>query len=110
MQADLGAERMRYVFTKEAGARANLEFLAAAYDDFKLNDKLTIEVYLSDGTLRTATNEPEAMKLLNEIKGRYVSRISQWDSASRSVSSDLLERIPQRDSDPTQALREVWSR
>ncbi len=61
---------MRYVFTKEAGARASLEFLADAYDDFKLTGSLTIEVYRRDGSVRTATNRKQAKQLLSDLSGQ----------------------------------------
>jgi len=70
VRAKLGAERMRYVFTKEAGARASLEFLADAYDDFKLTGSLTIEVYRRDGSVRTATNRKQAKQLLSDLSGQ----------------------------------------
>jgi hypothetical protein len=67
-RAKLGAERIRYVFTKEAGAKASLEFLAKAYAKQDLKDRLVIEVYLPDGSMRTATNENQARQLLNDLR------------------------------------------
>jgi len=66
----LGAERMRYVFTKKAGAQASLKFFANAYADFGLDGRLTIEVYTHDGTWLTASNKEQAMKLVAQLGGQ----------------------------------------
>jgi hypothetical protein len=68
VRANFGAERMRYVFTKEAGAVANLEYLAEAYDARGLHDLLVVEVYMRDGSVRTVTNEDQAIQLLNALR------------------------------------------
>jgi hypothetical protein len=59
---------MRYVFTKESGAIANLEFLGRSFQDHELEGLLTVEVYLRDGSVRTVTNQEEAMSLLKELR------------------------------------------
>jgi hypothetical protein len=67
VRAELGAESLRYVFTKPEGAIANLEFLRNAFDKERLVGRLTIEVYTRDGTVRTATTRAEAMQLLTSL-------------------------------------------
>ena len=69
VRTQMGAERLRYVFTKSEGAVASLEFLANSYDKANLAGRLTIEVYLPDGSVKSARNEQQAMQLLNELKG-----------------------------------------
>jgi hypothetical protein len=63
-----GVEHLRYVFTKEGGATANLEFLADAYAQFGLAGRLTIEVYTPDGAQHTATDREEAMRLAKQMR------------------------------------------
>lgn len=70
VRASLGAERMRYVFTKEAGAAANLEFLANAFDKERLVGVMTIEVYAVDGSMKIATDRGEAMRIMKSLRNR----------------------------------------
>lgn len=69
-RSQLGAERIRYVFTKPAGARASLEFLAGAFDEFKLSNQLFIEVYMPDGSVRPAANDKQALRILDDLRSR----------------------------------------
>jgi hypothetical protein len=68
VRATFGAERMRYVFTKEAGAAANLEYLADSYQRHRLDGLLTIEVYRRDGSVRTVSTKAEALQLLKDLR------------------------------------------
>lgn len=68
VRATFGAERMRYVFTKEAGAAANLEYLADSYQRHRLDGLLTIEVFGRDGAVHVASNKAEAMELLKNLR------------------------------------------
>jgi hypothetical protein len=65
-----GMSKLRYVFTKEAGAMANLEFFAEAYGKFELNGHLTIEVFDANGKSHTASNENEVMTLPARMRGK----------------------------------------
>lgn len=67
-RAKLGAERMRYVFTKASGAKESLDFLAKAYDRYELTDRLVIEVYMPNGSHETASNAPEALRILKTLR------------------------------------------
>lgn len=67
-RAQLGANKIRYVFTKPAGARASLEFLGKAYDKFDLARKLVVEVYMPDGSVEVARNYTEVEDVLAKLR------------------------------------------
>jgi hypothetical protein len=55
---------------KKAGALANLDILADAYVKYELDRKLTVESYTEDGTLHTARNHQEMVRLTAQLRGR----------------------------------------
>jgi hypothetical protein len=62
-------DKAKYVFTKEEGAIANLEFLAKEMNKVSIRDRLVIEVFDSKGQRHNASTSKEALDLLKLLRG-----------------------------------------
>jgi hypothetical protein len=69
LSGKLGAKKVRYVFTKEAGALANEEFVIEKLDSREARGKLIIEVIGRDGRRHTATSKAEAVAMFKLLRG-----------------------------------------
>jgi hypothetical protein len=63
-------DKAKYVFTKEEGAIANLEFLADQMSRQALAGKLSVEVFNSSGKSETVRTPTRARALLAELKSQ----------------------------------------
>jgi hypothetical protein len=63
-------DKAKYVFTKEEGAIANLEFLAKQMSRSDVKGKLTIEVFDNTGRSHEITTPAAALKLLSTLKAK----------------------------------------
>jgi hypothetical protein len=62
-------KKVRYVFTRPEGARANLGLLAIELRNARVAARLSIEVFDATGARRTVTTEKGARTLLSELGG-----------------------------------------
>jgi hypothetical protein len=60
--------KLKYVFTKQEGAIANLERFAEAFKDRRISNRLSVEVFDKSGTRHLATTAAEARSLRIKLK------------------------------------------
>ena len=70
LRGSLGAERLRYVFTKTTGAVANLEYLAEQFELPGMDGRLTVEFIDANGERRILTSERQARAALAQLRAR----------------------------------------
>ncbi len=68
LRETMGIDKVRYVFTNEEGAVANLKFLASQMGDPDLAGRLTVEVFDRHGVQHIAATRDRALQLLDMLK------------------------------------------
>ena len=77
LREKMGIDKLRYVFTKEQGAIANLEFFAEFFEDPDLGERLTVEVFDSSGSSHIVRTPEQARDLLGKLEGKRDKRDSK---------------------------------